>query len=157
MTALADANKQMAEAYAIGAKTSAGQSHSGSYYKMRSDYYNTARAFLADGMQAVMDQRSKLGATPLVIELTFPGFQGTNAAINKIKSGQPVSDNDQLSAEQQAIRDALARGSRRGLTQDNGSRRRQRPYARRSLREGCRVRRPSHRAERLKELPGLNI
>jgi hypothetical protein len=37
-----------------------------------------------------------LGATPLVIELTFPGFQGTNAAINKIKSGQPVSDNDLL-------------------------------------------------------------
>lgn len=75
---------------------------------MRSDYYNTARAFPADGMQAVMDQRSKLGATPLVIELTFPGFQGTNAAINKIKSGQPVSDNDQLSAERQAIRDVLA-------------------------------------------------
>jgi hypothetical protein len=63
---------------------------------MRSDYYNTARSFLMDGMQAVMDQRSKLGATPLVIEVTFPGFQGTNAAMNKIKSGEPVSDNDQL-------------------------------------------------------------
>ena len=108
VTALADANKQMAEAYYIGAKTPAGQSHSGSYYKMRSDYYNTARSFLMDVMQAVMDQRSKLGATPLVIEVTFPGFQGTNAAMNKIKSGQPVSDNDQLSAEQQATRNALA-------------------------------------------------
>lgn len=108
VTALADANKQMAEAYYIGAKTPAGQSHSGSYYKMRSDCYNTARSFLMDGMQAVMDQRSKLGATPLVIEVTFPGFQGTNAAMNKIKSGQPVSDNDQLSAEQQATRNALA-------------------------------------------------
>jgi hypothetical protein len=108
VTALADANKQMAEAYYIGAKTPAGQSHSGSYYKMRSDYYNTARSFLMDGMQAVMDQRSKLGATPLVIEVTFPGFQGTNAAMNKIKGGQLVSDNDQLSAEQQATRNALA-------------------------------------------------
>jgi hypothetical protein len=108
VTALADANKQMAEAYYIGAKTPAGQSHSGSYYKMRSDYYNTARSFLMDGMQAVMDQRFKLGATPLVIEVTFPGFQGTNAAMNKIKSGQPVSDNDQLSAKQQATRNALA-------------------------------------------------
>jgi hypothetical protein len=39
---------------------------------MRSDYYNTERAFLADEMQAVMDQRSKLGATPLLIEVTFP-------------------------------------------------------------------------------------
>ena len=108
VTALADANKQMAEAYYIGAKTPAGQSHSGSYYNMRSDYYNIARSFLMDGMQAVMDQRSKLGATPLVIEVTFPGFQGTNAAMNKIKSGQLVSDNDQLSAEQQATRNALA-------------------------------------------------
>jgi len=108
VTALADANKQMAEAYYIGAKTPAGQSHSGSYYKMRSDYYNTARSFLMDGMQAVMDQRSKLGASPLVIEVTFPGFQGTNAAMTKIKSGQPISDNDQLSAEQQATRNALA-------------------------------------------------
>ncbi len=108
VTALADANKQMAEAYYIGAKTPAGQSHSGSYYKMRSDYYNTARSFLMDGMQAVMDQRSKLGASPLVIEVTFPGFQGTNAAMTKIKSGQAISDNDQLSAEQQATRNALA-------------------------------------------------
>lgn len=108
VTALAGANKQMAEAYYIGAKTPSGQSHSGSYYKMRSDYYNTARSFLMDGMQSVMDQRSKLGASPLVIEVTFPGFQGTNAAMTKIKSGQPVSDNDQLSAEQQATRNALA-------------------------------------------------
>jgi hypothetical protein len=108
VTALADAKKQMAEAYDIGAKSSAGQSHSGFYYKMRSDHYNTARSFLMDGMQAVMDQRSKLGAIPLVIEVTFPGFQGTNAAMNKIKSGQPVSDDDQLSAEQQATRNALA-------------------------------------------------
>ena len=92
----------------IEAKIPAGQSHSGSYCRMRSDYYNTARSFLMDGMQAVMDQRSKLGATPLVIEVTFPGFQGTNAAMNKIKSGQPVSDNHELSAEQQATRSALA-------------------------------------------------
>jgi hypothetical protein len=49
VTALADANKQMAEAYYIGAKTPAGQSYSGSNYKMRSDYYNTACAFLMNG------------------------------------------------------------------------------------------------------------
>ncbi len=92
----------------IEAKIPAGQSHSGSYCRMRSDYYNTARSFLMDGMQAVMDQRFKFGANPLVIEVTFPGFQGTNAAMNKIKSGQPVSDNHELSAEQQATRSALA-------------------------------------------------
>ena len=108
VTALADANKQMAEAYYIGAKTPSGQSRSGSYYKARSDYYSTARSYLMDGMQSVMDQRSKLGATPLAIEVTFPGFQGVNPQMNKIKSGVPVSDNEQLSAEQQATRNALA-------------------------------------------------
>jgi hypothetical protein len=75
---------------------------------MRSDYYSTARSFLMDGMQSVMDQRSKIGSTQLVIEVTFPGFQGVNASLNKIKSGVPVSDNEQLAAEQQATRNALA-------------------------------------------------
>jgi hypothetical protein len=108
VTALADANKQMAEAYYIGAKQPAAQSRSGSYYKMRSDYYKTARSFLMDGMQSVMDQRSKLGGNPLLIEVTFPGFTGTNSGMTKIKSGQSFSDNDQLNAEQQAVRNALA-------------------------------------------------
>lgn len=108
VTAFADANKQMAEAYYVGAKQPAAQSHSGSYYKLRSDYYNTAHSFLMDAMQSVMDQRSKLGGNPLLIEVTFPGFTGTNSAMTKIKSGQPVSDNDQLNAELQADRNALA-------------------------------------------------
>jgi hypothetical protein len=108
VTALADANKQMAEAYSIGAKQPAAQSRTGSYYKMRSDYYKTASSFLMDGMQSVMDQRSKLGGNPLMIEVTFPGFTGTNSEMTKIKSGQPFSDNDRLNAEMQADRNALA-------------------------------------------------
>jgi len=108
VTALADANKQMAEAYYIGAKQPAAQSHTGAYYKMRSDYYNTAHSFLMDAMQSVMNQRPKLGGSPMLIEVTFPGFAGTNPGMTRIKSGQPVSDADQMSAELQADRNALA-------------------------------------------------
>ncbi len=108
VTAFADANKQMAEAYYIGAKQPAAQSHTGPFYKMRSDYYKTARSYLMDGMQSVMNQRTKLGGNPMVLEVTFPGFTGSNPAMTKIKSGQAVSDNDQLNAELQADRNALA-------------------------------------------------
>ena len=64
MTALADANKQMAEAYYIGAKQPAAQSHTGAYYKMRSDYYNTAHSFLMDAMQSVMNQGPSWAEAP---------------------------------------------------------------------------------------------
>jgi hypothetical protein len=107
VTALADANKQMAEAYYIGAKTPARQPHSGSLQNAVGLLQH--RALLSDRCHAGGDGSTvQVGRSPLVIEVTFPGFQGTNAAMNKIKSGQPVSDNDQLSAEQQATRNALA-------------------------------------------------
>jgi hypothetical protein len=107
VTALADANKQMAEAYYIGAKTPARQPHSGPLQNAVGLLQH--RALLSDGCHAGGDGSTvQVGRSPLVIEVTFPGFQGTNAAMNKIKSGQPVSDNDQLSAEQQATRNALA-------------------------------------------------
>lgn len=108
VTALADANKQMAEAYYAGAKQPAGQSHSGAFYKTRSNYYNSARSFLMDAMQSVMDQRAKLGAEPMPIEVSFPGFTGSNPGITNIKSGQLVSDSERMSAEMQADRNALA-------------------------------------------------
>jgi len=108
VTALADANKQMAEAYYTGAKEPAAQSHSGPFYRTRSDYYSTARSFLMDAMQSVMDQRSKLSGNLMPLEVSFPGFTGTNPGLTKIKSGQFVSDSERLSAELQADRNALA-------------------------------------------------
>jgi hypothetical protein len=107
-TALADANKQMAEAYAIGAKQPSAQSHTGPFYKMRSDYYNAAHTYLMDAMQMAMDQRSKLSGTPMSLEVSFPGFTGTNPGLTKIKSGQLVSDAERLNAELQEDRNALA-------------------------------------------------
>lgn len=108
VTALADADQQMAEAFHAGAKQPAAHAQ-GSFYKMRSDYNNAARTYLMDAMQSVMDERSKLGANPIVIEVPFPGFTGTeNPALAKIKDGVPVSDSERLNAELQLDRNCLA-------------------------------------------------
>jgi hypothetical protein len=109
-TALADASKQMAEAYGVGAKQPAAQSRFGPFNKMRSDYYAAANSRLMNAMQSVMDQRSKLSADPLPIEVNFPGFTGgADPTLIRIKSGQLVSDSDRLGAEVQANHNALAR------------------------------------------------
>jgi hypothetical protein len=108
VTALADADKQMAEAYYTGAMQPAAQAHTGPFYNMRSDYYNAAHSSLMDAMQSEMAQRSKLTGTTLPLEVSFPGFTGTNPGITKIKSGQLISDSEKASAELQADRDALA-------------------------------------------------
>ncbi len=110
MTALSDAGKQLAEAYALGAKEPPAQSRSGAFNKMRADYYGIARSRLMDAMQSVMDRRSKLSANPMPIEITFPGFTGgTDPTVTKIKSGQWVADPDRVAAETQLDRNALAR------------------------------------------------
>ncbi len=108
VTAIADANKQMAEAYYIGAKQPSAQPHSSSFFKMRSDYYRTANSSLMDAMQMVMDQRSKLSSNGMPMNVDFPGFTGTNPGMARIKSGQLISDSDRLSAELQAERNAFA-------------------------------------------------
>jgi hypothetical protein len=108
VTALAEADRQMAEAYYAGAQQLAAQSHSSPFYKMRSDYYSTANTLLMDAMQTVMNQRSKLGGNPIPMEVSFPSFTGTNPGLTKIKSGQLISDSDRLSTDLQADRNALA-------------------------------------------------
>jgi hypothetical protein len=109
-TALADAGKQMAEAYGIGVKEPAAQAHFGPFSKMRLDYYGIARAHLMNAMQSVMDQRGKLSGNPMPIEVAFPGYMaGADPALARIKSGQLVPDTDRLSAELLADRNSLAR------------------------------------------------
>jgi len=110
LTALADASKQMGEAYGLGAKQPAARSSFGPFSKTRSDYYNSARSRLMDAMQSVMDQRGKLSANPLPAEVSFPGFVGeTDPTVARIKSGQWVTDAERSGAEIQADRNALAR------------------------------------------------
>ena len=109
VTALADADEQMAEAYHVGAKQPLAHAQTGSFYKERSDYNNAARDYLMDAMQMVMDQRSKLNANPVVIVIAFPGFTGgTDSGVAKIKNGEFISDNERVNAELQLDRNALA-------------------------------------------------
>jgi hypothetical protein len=110
ITALADAYQQIGEAYQVGAHEPAAQSQLGAFYKVRADYNNTARSYLMDAMQTVMNQRDKLDANPVAIQVPFPGFTGgMDQTMVRIKSGQFVSDADRLTAEQQLERNALAR------------------------------------------------
>ena len=110
ITALAESGKQMAEAYAAGARKPAAQSNYGPFNKMRADYYGIARSRFMDAMQSVMNQRRKLSGNPLPIEINFPGFTGgTDPTVTKIKSGQWVADADRMGAELLADRNALAR------------------------------------------------
>ena len=108
VTALAAANKEMGEGYQVGAKQPAASGHTGAFYKNRSDYYNTAHAQLMDAMQTILDQRQIMSDKPMVIEVVFPGFTGTNPGLNNVKSGQLIGDGERAQAELQADRDALA-------------------------------------------------
>jgi len=110
LTAMADADWQLAEAYHQGGRQPAAQASVASFSKERSDYNNTARNRLMDAMQALMDQRGKLTNNPVVIQINFPGFTGgTDPTIAKIKTGVWVGDADRLAAEIQAERNALGR------------------------------------------------
>jgi hypothetical protein len=108
VTALADASKQMAEAYSAGQRQPAART--GAFGRMRNDYYGIARTRLMDAMQSVMNQRSKLGGNTMTIEVTFPGFTGgSDPAVTKIKNGQWIEDPERMGAELVADRNALAK------------------------------------------------
>jgi len=108
VTALADASKQMAEAYSAGSRQPAARP--GPFGRMRNDYYGIARTRLMDAMQSVMNQRGKLGANTMTIEVTFPGFTGgTDPGVTKIKSGQWIEDPERYGVELLADRNALAK------------------------------------------------
>lgn len=110
LTALAEGDKQMADAYGIGIKEPASRASFGTFGKTRTDYYNAARARLMEAMQAVMDQRRKLGDAPIPIEVNFPGFTGAeDPALAKIKGGHLAGDSERSGAEVKARRNALAR------------------------------------------------
>jgi hypothetical protein len=110
LTALAESDKQMAEAYSAGLKEPAGRARFGNFNKMRGDYYGGARARLIGALQAVMDQRGKLGDGLLPLEVEFPVFTGAeDPAVTKIKQGYAVEDADRNRAEAMGDRNALAR------------------------------------------------
>lgn len=108
VTALADSNEQMAQAYKAGAKMPLAYKNTTAFSRERSDYYTQARAYLMDAMQVVMDQRSKLNA-PVSVEVGFPGFTGgMDPGVTKVKNGELIGDNERVGSELQLVRNSLA-------------------------------------------------
>jgi len=110
LTALADTAKRMGEAYRIGARQPPARARTGQFGKMGSDYYGIARVRLMNAMEDFMKQRGKLGEQPLELQVDFPDFTGSeHAALNKIREGYWVEDNDRYRAQLETTRNALAR------------------------------------------------
>ncbi len=108
VTALANANEQMAQAYKAGAKMPLAYKNTTAFARERSEYYTQARAYLMDAMQVVMDQRSKLSA-PITVEVAFPGFTGgVDSGVAKIKNGELIGDAERVSSELQLVRNDFA-------------------------------------------------
>ncbi len=109
VTALANANEQMAQAYKAGAKMPLAYKNTTAFARERSEYYTQARAYLMDAMQVVMDQRSKLSA-PITVEVAFPGFTGgVDSGVAKIKNGELIGDAERVSSELQLVRNDFAK------------------------------------------------
>ncbi len=111
LTAMAEGTRQMAEAYATGAKQPAVQAQRTVFVKMRADYYGVARVRLMNAMEGVMSQRAKLGDQPIRLDLPFPAFSATeHPALAQIKAGRAVPDAERYRAELESVRNAFARG-----------------------------------------------
>ena len=110
LTAVADGNKRMAEAYAEGRKQPPAQTRAAEFDRMRSDYYGLARVHAIDAMQTLLEHRGSLSEQPIRLEVDFPSFSGTEpAALGKVKSGVWLDDTGRVQAQLESIRNALAR------------------------------------------------
>lgn len=108
--AMAEAAKEMGEAYEYGLTQPAGKARYGDFVGMRSSYYGMARTHLLDALEELMKQRGVLGKEPLKLQVRFPDFTGTAPpALGTIRSGSWVADADRLRAEKECIRNAFAR------------------------------------------------
>ncbi len=110
LMAMAQARKEMAEAYDVGGKQSAARLQQSEFVRMRLDYYRSARDRLVAAMEATLEHRSKLGGQPTPLTVGFPSFGGSeHPALTRIKSGVWVNEDDRARVETEGTRNALAR------------------------------------------------
>jgi len=110
LTALADAKKQMAEAYELGRKEMPARDRQTDFLRMRADYYSSASDRLIPAMEGFLQQRSTLEKQPIALDVSFPAFSESEPdAMAKIKRGLWVDDDDRSRAELDRTRNALAR------------------------------------------------
>ena len=107
---LAEASKEMAEAFGTGAKQPSAAPRRSEFTKERSDSYSMARTRLISSLEGLAEQRGKLGAEAVPLTLPFPSFTGTESqALARLKSGGAVGEAELRRAELEAARNALAR------------------------------------------------
>lgn len=108
--AMAEAAKEMGEAYEYGLTQPAGKARYGDFVNMRSSYYGMARVYLLDSLQELMKQRGTLAKEPLKVQIRFPDFTGTAPpALSTVRSGTWVEEGTRFQAEKENIRNAFAR------------------------------------------------
>jgi hypothetical protein len=100
----------LADAYDIGGRQPAAQAMTSQFRRTRTDYYTHARAHLLMAMEDFVKQRATLSDAALPVSIEFPEFAGNeNPAVNRIREGTYVADNDKERAEREAIRNEMAR------------------------------------------------
>ncbi len=110
LTAMADAKKEMAEAYELGRKEFSARERQTDFLRVQADYYKGARERLIPAMEGFLQQRSTLEKDPIALDVSFPGFSESEPdAMGKIKRGLWVEDDDRSRAELESTRNALAR------------------------------------------------
>lgn len=110
LTALAEGHKRMAEAFEEGRKQPAARLRETDFARMRMDYYGLARVHLVQALEVLVQQRGVLGEQAIPLDIPFPSFTGTeHAALGKVRSGLWVDEGSRAQAEQESIRNSLAR------------------------------------------------
>ncbi len=110
LTALAEGDMRMAEAYAQGAQANQGKPEYIQLYKLRRDYYGMAQAHMLNAMEAMLAQRQTIAAQPIQLDLPATGGPAAEpAALGRIESGILVPVAERNDAELECSRIAVQR------------------------------------------------
>lgn len=110
LTALAEGDAHMANAYAMGARQTAGKPSFSAFLKFRMDYYGMARVHVMNAMEAVVAQRQNIQEEPVLLDTSFLGSRGADPlALAQIASGFGLSEQERYRAELECSRAALGR------------------------------------------------
>jgi hypothetical protein len=110
LTALAEGDLRMGQAYAAGALQLKGQSGQSAFARMRTDYYGMTRAHIVSAMEAMIAQRVNIQMAPIpLVVAPSPVRQADPAPLAQLEMGRMISEPDRLAAQTECARNAWAR------------------------------------------------
>jgi hypothetical protein len=110
LTALAEGDLRMGQAYAAGALQLQGQSGQSAFVRMRTDYYGMSRAHITSAMEAILAQRVNIQMAPIPLDVALPPVRQVDPApLSQLELGRTISEPDRLTAETECSRNAWAR------------------------------------------------